>query len=321
MSFYNSITHVLNKSRLYRLMAAKYKRNNIKRHPFREIERVYRLVFGKKPDICNPSNLIEKIYWMELYADLSMWTKCADKYRMREYVTECGLKSYLPKLLAVWNNPHDFSTEMLPRQFILKSNNGCGTCLVVSDKETINVKKTKSILENWLEIPYGYSNAQLHYLAIPRCIIAEELLINDEAGLKISPHSLVDYKVWCINGKAESILVVYDRRGHNYCLDLYDTDWNRLKDKLCFNGRFEFREREIPKPKCLNEMLEMAECLAKPFVQVRADFYVLNDKPIVGELTMATGYGYFTEDYYQYLGEKIDLTKVKKADIPNYLNL
>lgn len=312
---------MLNKSHSYRVLVAKYKKNQIKRHPFKEIERTYKLAFNKKPDIENPSNLIEKIYWMELYADLSLWTKCADKYLVRDYVKECGYELYLPKLLGKWDSPSDFSIKDLPNKFIIKTNNGCGTCIPVTDKMLIDESAVRKKLETWLEIPFGYSNSQLHYLSIPRCVIAEELLENDEQGQMTSPHSLIDYKVWCINGKVESILVVFDRKNKSYCLDLYDENWCRMKEQLRFNGHFEFRDALIPKPGCLSEMLKIAEDLARPFPQVRVDFYVLNDRPYIGELTLSTGYGYFTEDYYLYLGEKIDLSKVKKAKTPNYLTV
>jgi hypothetical protein len=303
------------------VLVANYKKNQIKRHPFKEIERTYKLAFNKKPDIESPSNLIEKIYWMELYADLSLWTKCADKYLVRDYVKECDYESYLPKLLGKWDKADLFTVHGLPEKFIIKTNNGCGTCIPVTDKSKINEADVRDKLDQWLEIPYGYSNSQLHYLKIPRCIIAEELLENDDQGKRFSPNSLIDYKVWCINGRVESVLVVYDRRNDLYCLDLYDKNWERMKNNLRFNGHFEFRETPIPCPNCLSEMFEIAEKLAKPFPQVRVDFYVLNNRPYIGELTLATGYGYFTEEYYQYLGEKIDISKIKKANVPNYLSI
>ena len=40
-------------------------------------------------------------------------------------------------------------------------------------------------------------------------------------------------------------------------------------------------------------------------------FYVIHNKPVIGELTFSTGYGYFTDDYYDYLGSKIDIDKLK----------
>ena len=91
---------------------------------------------------------------------------------------------------------------------------------------------------------------------------------------------------------------------------MYDLDWNRKDD--CINKtRANFKQTPIPKPKCLQQMLEMASVLSKPFSEVRVDFYIVNSIPIVGELTFSTGYGNYTEKMYDYLGSLVDLSRLK----------
>lgn len=275
---------------------------------------MYKKIYGKNAslNIDQPENLIEKITWLELNTDTSLWTLCADKYRMREYVEQCQLSDYLPKNYGSWENPDDIDFDKLPNGFVLKANNSCGTVKIVRDKKTIDEKKIKKELKRWLKKSFGYMGAQKHYLSIKPCIIAEELLPNSDTQSKFSPNSLVDYKVWCFKGKPESILVVYDRTSRQYCLDLYDTNWERIPEKLNMNGHFEFRKDVIiPKPECLDEMLEIASKLSEPFPEVRVDFYIVDNKPIIGELTFSTGYGYFTDEYYNYLGDKCDISNLK----------
>lgn len=299
---------------LYQKFAIAYKKWIVERDPVKEINRCYKKVFdGKLPDLKNPKNLIEKIYWMELYADTALWSKCTDKYLMREYVKDCGLADYLPKLLAHWDKAEEMDFTGLPKEFILKTNNGCGTCYIVKDKGKEDIAKIKRRFKRWLSLKtQGYSNAQLHYLNIQPCIIAEELLHPSEIEQQISPSSLIDYKVWCFSGKPVCILVVYDRNEHSYYLDLYDTKWNRI-DKWLRKDSIMFKDVTIPKPDVLDKMLEMASVLSKPFVEVRVDFYIINNIPVIGELTFSTGYGYYTEEFYDYLGSMIDLNKVKKV--------
>ncbi len=275
---------------------------------------LYDRIYGNHDgfNIDEPKSLIEKITWMELHTDTSLWTLCADKYRMREYVAQCGFEDYLPKLYGCWDNPESIDFGRLPNEFVLKANNGCGTVKIIKDKSTINERRLKKELKRWLRHKFGYLGAQLHYLSIVPCILAEELLHQDEVQNVFSPESIVDYKVWCINGEPESVLVVYGRDNHGYSLDLYDTEWNRMSDKLNQNGHFKFHKEGIPKPECLTRMLDMAKSLSKSFPEVRVDFYNINGKPIIGELTFSTGYGYFTDEYYEYLGEKIDLEKLEK---------
>lgn len=308
-----SIKNKLNKLYLYRCLVTKYKEYIVKKNPLIEINRCYKLTFNELPNLETPQNLIEKIYWMQWNTDTSLWTKCTDKYLMREYVKECGYENYLPKLYAKWDRVEDIDFQNLPNSFIMKTNNGCGTCYVIKDKNTEDIIKVKKIFKNWLKTnKQSYSNAQYHYLGIEPCVIAEELLPNTVIQKDISPNSLIDYKVWCFKGQVESILVVYDRTSEKYCLDLYDINWERMSEKFNMNGHFEFRkEIIIPKPECLKEMLEIASRLSRPFPEVRVDFYVVDNKPVIGELTFSTGYGYFTKEYYKYLGDKCDISDLK----------
>lgn len=279
---------------------------------------LYDRIYGNHDnfDIDNPKSLLEKITWLELNTDTSLWTLCADKYRMREYIKQCGLEDYLPQLYGHWDNPDDIDFRSLPQKFVLKANNGCGTVKVVQDKDKLKEKKVKKELKRWLKHKFGYMGAQTHYLTIKPCILAEELLHQSDVQNAISPNSLIDYKVYCLSGEPESVWVAYNR--HNVtCVNmaLYDLKWNPIPQHL-INGKHDTYKPnvKIPKPDCLDELLEMARIIAKPFPEVRVDFYVIDNKPIIGELTFSSGYGFFTDDYYNYLGSKVDLNKAKRLN-------
>lgn len=308
-----SLKSFANKFQWYRYMAYRVQKYRTEINPMWEINRQYQHAFHKLPNIENPKNLIEKIYWMQLHCDTSLWTLCADKYRMREYVKQCGCQEYLPELYGVWDEPDNINWETLPQKFVIKANNGCGTVLVIKDKSKYEFKDIKKTLRQWLAIPYGYRGYQPHYLGIEPCIIAEELLEQDEIQKIVSPRSIIDYKVWCFSGKVESILVTYNRMGHELSIALYDTNWNAMENRLRNDGKIQYhQEINIPKPVCLDEMLSVAERLSLYHPQIRVDFYIVKNRPVLGELTMSTGYGYFTEEYYDYLGALTDISLLKK---------
>lgn len=306
------IMRLFNKSYFYRLIAYHIQKWCVNLNPMLEINRYYIPVFGKKPDLDNPKNLVEKIYWMQLHCDLSLWSLYADKYRMRDYVKECGYEQNLPKLYNVWHTIDDFTEQEwneLPKQFVLKANNGCGTVMVIKDKNKHNFKKVRNTLAHWLAIPYGYRGFQPHYLGIKPCLFAEELLMQDQELVRLSPESMVDFKVWCFNGKPECILVTYNRLNGSYNRNLYDTNWNRMYSELNVRNSVEIDENIIfPRPVCLDEMLQIASRMSIGQPQMRVDFYIVNKKPIIGELTMAAGFGSFTSNYYDYLGTLTDLS-------------
>ena len=262
---------------------------------------------GRHIDWEDPKDLNQKIAWMQFNTDTSLWTKCADKYRVRDYVTDKGFGDYLVKLYGVWENPDDIDFDKLPDCFVLKANNGCGTVLCVTDKSQLNIPKLKKKLRSWIKRPYGYRGAQLHYLRIKPCILAEELLIPDEEQKRVSPKALIDYKIWCINGEPQCILVIYGRENKTYYRQVYDLSWQKMPDVInkISNGHFSYKEIDIPRPDCLEQLLEMARALSAPFPEVRADFYVVDGKPYFGELTFTAGIGSFTNEFYDQMGQKV----------------
>ena len=273
-----------------------------------EIDRYYYQAFKKHSDLKHPTDLIEKIYWMELHADTALWTLCADKYRIREYIAKLNLLQYMPKLYGKWDRACDVDFNKLPKSFVIKSNNGCATVKVVKDKSELNQKALKMTLWQWLHLPFGYQNCQLHYTKIKPCIIAEELLMNDYP--EISPASLVDFKVYCINGEPQFIWVAYNRINMHVHVQCFDINWNP-KPEYLKNGMshyvYDSNDALIERPHCLDELLDVARKISAPFPQLRADFYIVNGQPIIGEMTFTQGYGFLTYEVYEKLGKMINL--------------
>ena len=309
----SSVKVHLNKFYIYRFIAYKKHKHDVLKNPKREANRVYSIYFKNNINWDNPQNLIEKIYWLQFNTDTSLWTKYADKYLVREYIKECGYDNLLPQLYGKWNSAKEVNFDILPNRFVLKSNHACGTVLVVKDKSELNVGSVRKKMNQWLSMPYGYTGAQLHYLKIQPCIIAEELLIQNDEDNLISPNSLIDYKIYCVNGEPQAIWIAYNRTHSGVLMTMYDINWRKCPQNLVSSKYYTYSEKDIPKPHCLQEMLDMSRKLSEPFKQVRVDFYVINNKPIFGEMTFATGWGFFTYDFYDYLGSKINLNLESKS--------
>lgn len=299
------ILNFLNQFYVYRYLAYRKHKYDYKKDFKKEVRRIYKPFFKTDVDWVNPQNLIEKIYWLQINSDTSLWTKYADKYLVRDYIRECGFDDILPILYGKWDNANDINFDKLPSSFVLKTNNGCGTNIIVRDKSKLNKKSTIKRLNQWLSIPYGYAAAQIHYTRIKPCIIAEEFLVNNYSFSS----SLIDFKIWCFHGVPECILVVFDREDNKYLLSLYDLNWNNITHGNFDSNYKNISYKEIPKPESLEKMIEIAKILSLDLPQVRVDFYDIEGKPYFGEMTFSTGFGYFSKEYYEYLGSKIDLSK------------
>lgn len=111
-------------------------------------------------------------------------------------------------------------------------------------------------------------------------IIAEEYLENEN-------QDLYDYKVFCFNGKAESIAFLSER-AKELKMSFYDLEWNRLP----FGAGHPIHEEPIPKPENLKLMIQLAEQLAEGFPLVRVDFYALTNGAVkFGEMTFTPASG------------------------------
>lgn len=272
----------------------------------------YRDHFGKKMDWDNPKTLNEKILWLKLNTDTSQWTRLADKYLVREYVKDQGLENILVKLYGKWDKAEYIDWDSLPNTFVMKVNNGSGDVLVCRDKSKLDIKKATKTFARLLATPFGYSTGEPHYVSIPPCIIAEELLDNTKQPIPVD--TLIDYKIWCFDGKPECIWACYNRFKDSVEVATYDLDWNFHPEYSIFTEHYIKASKLLPRPKSLDEMLSIASKLSQGFPELRVDLYEVADKPYFGELTFSSNYGmmdFYTEEYQEYLGSLVKIEDEK----------
>lgn len=258
------------------------------------------------PDLKNPKTYCDKQVWLNFNWRHPLKSRCADKYAVREYVKECGCEEILIPLIGVWDKPEDIDFGSLPNSFALKCNHGCGCNIICKDKSKLDIKDAKRKLAKWLKKDYGIT--EFHYSAIKPRIICEELL---DDGVHITP---VDYKLHCLSGKFFACNAVLDRipGKHGAKEVLLDRDWKRMMLLRCE----EPVDLTCERPKHFDKMVEYAERLAKPFPVVRVDFYYVNDKIFLGELTFTSAGGLgtaFSDEAQRLIGSLIELPKPVKG--------
>lgn len=272
----------------------------------------YKRVYKKRLNWDNLSTIDEKISWLKLNADTTKWSLYTDKYRVREHLKEMGLGNLLVKLYGKWDKPEDIEWAKLPQQFIVKTNNGSGEVLICKDKSKEDIGYMTVKVRKMSERKTGSYLYEPHYDSIKPCIIAEELL--DVSKQAIESSSVVDYKVWAFDGKAAYIWVCFNRTPHSVECQVYDTDWNFHPEYSVSTPHYVLSNMEIPKPKCLKQMLSVAETLSKGFPELRCDLYEVDGKLYFGEMTFtaSAGFNYFySEQFRIILGKLCDLSKAK----------
>jgi hypothetical protein len=222
---------------------------------------------------------------------------------MKQYVADCGLDEINVPLIGVWDRVEDIDWDKLPNQFVLKTNHGCGTNIICKDKSQLDIEDAKQKLTDWLKIDFGKLYNEQHYKYIKPCVFAEQYL----PALDLFQ---TDYKIQVINGEPYCVLICADRDKNGHAqLFSYDLQWNRV---ALLNGEENTLDRQFDKPKNLSKMLDYARILSKPFPYVRVDFYEVDSKLYIGELTF-TPYGnimtYYKDDVLEDMGNKLILPK------------
>lgn len=265
------------------------------------LEQEYKKRTGEALDLDNPQKYTEKVQYAKLYLNSPMKTKLADKYLVRDWVTEKIGSDYLIPLLGAWDNFSEINFEELPNRFVLKFNSGSDTSMIVNDKEKFDFKDAKKKFDHWVKTNFGYyKDIQLHYKEIKPKIIAEEY-IEDANG------HLPEFKFFCFDGKVYYCWFIMSENGEEY-RNVYDLNWNLQEWNI--NKIYKNYPESLPKPKNFDEMVEIAEILSQGFSHVRVDLYNVDNKIYFGEMTFTSGGGYsliYPEEYNYRLGDLWDL--------------
>lgn len=223
----------------------------------------YKQKTKKQLNLVNPKSFSEKVQWLKLYDSTQVKTLLSDGFLVREWVKERVGEKYLVPLIGIYENVDDIDFESLPSSFILKCNHGPNCNLVVRNNSLITLDNIKRQVQNWMTTNYGINpEAGLFYRDISRKIIIESFI--DENLSKDS----YSYKLWCFNGKVKYVLAASRADSSTSVISFYDKNW--VKQDF-FYGKA-MHETNIPKPNNLDEMISVAEKLAKDLLFVQIEF-------------------------------------------------
>lgn len=203
----------------------------------------------------------------------------ADKVAVRDYVARHAPGLKIPELYGTWESGAQVEWEKLPNKFAIKTNNSCGTNIIVKDKTTLDTAAAARQLDRWLAFPYGALSGQAHYSHIRPLILAEEFLDQHDPAQPLP----VDYKFLCFHGEPRIILYYENRKvnDHHVSEQSFDIDWKPL------DGLLKQRiTHPVPPPASLATMIESARALSKGIDFARVDFYEINGESVFGEITL-----------------------------------
>jgi len=250
---------------------------------------------NEKLSLEKPETFNEKLQWLKLNYRKPEMIKMVDKYAVKAYVSKIIGDEYIIPTLGIWDSFDQISFDDLPDKFVLKTTHDSGSIVICSDKNTFNFVEAKNKLTKALKKKYYLIGREWVYKYVQPRIIAEPYLEDNETK------ELRDYKFFCFNGKAKCFKIDFDRFSMHRA-NYYDMENGDL---------LEFGESDYPRdpenklkmPKNLMQMKVVAEKIAKDYPFLRVDFYEVNGKMYLGELTFfpSSGFGKLTTKESEYL--------------------
>ena len=261
---------------------------------------------GYVPDLDTPKSFNEKIIWLALNYKNPDIKIGADKYRAKKYIADKVGEEYVVPLIGAYDDVLDIDFDKLPKKFVCKANDGWGNdaVILVKNKATHALDYLKTEMSTWLYpwASYYYQNMCITDEKVEPKIVIEQLL-ESENGID-------DYKFYCCNGEPKFALIVNDRDSKLQRRTFVDMDWEPIP--VFRKGKK--TASKAKKPEKLEEMLRLCKILAKDFPLVRIDFYEVDSRVYVGELTFTPGMflGFRPIEMDYKLGELLDLSEYIK---------
>lgn len=260
--------------------------------------------FHRFPNWKNPRTFNEKIQWLKLHDRNPLYTTIVDKYEAKKYITDKVGPEYVIPSYGVWEHYDEIDFSRLPDRFVLKTTHDCGGVVICQDKSSFDYFYAKTFLESHLKNNYYYEGREWPYKNVKPRILAEAYLEDKEA------HDLKDYKFFAFNGVPKAMFIASDRQDKNQetKFDFFDMDFNRLDVINGHPNSFSPPQR----PASFDKMKKLTGELSKGFPHLRVDFYEVNSKTFVGELTLShfSGIVPFEPENWDYtFGDWIELPR------------
>ena len=248
----------------------------------------YKLRTGRDLNLENPQTFDERIWYLKYNVRDPLNKKCSDKYRVREYVKECGLEHILNELYAVYESVEEVDFNKLPERCFLKCNHGSGANMIFDRSKDFDFEKFKKNFTKSMNSDYYWAGREWNYRNIKPLILCEKVLEDKNGKLPL------DYKIMCFAGEPKLLFLdigVATEQGEHaeeYYRNIYDMDFNLLPVK---ETRENYLGDEIVKPENWDKMVEYARILSKPFRHCRVDLYNIDGEVYFGEITFHHGGG------------------------------
>ncbi|EGQ8193615.1 MULTISPECIES: ATP-grasp fold amidoligase family protein [Vibrio harveyi group] len=234
--------------------------------------------FGFQPNLNNPSTFNEKLLLKRINRIGDNLSFYADKYAVREYVSDTIGEKYLIPLIDTIGKGEKFESNKYTVPVIAKASHASSLNQIIKEPGKFDEKRANFLFKKWLERDYQYYWGEWYYSEIEPRIVVEKLLLDDKGTV---PNDYKFHVFYDEEGRTEIFIQVDVARFTEHKRNFYDVNWNQLDIEL----EYEKSSTYIDKPFNLDEMLKLVKILSKPFQYSRIDLYDFDGFIYFGEIT------------------------------------
>lgn len=243
---------------------------------------MYYAHLGKKLNLKNPTSCSEKMQWLKLYDQNPRYTDMVDKQEAKRIITEILGEGFVIPTIGIWDDPDQIDFDALPDRFVLKTTHDSGSLLICKDKTALDLSAAKEKMRESLKREYFYWGREWPYKNVKPRIIAEVYMEDTKTG------ELRDYKWYCFHGVPKMMAIFCGRSVGATTATYFDDNFQQLH----FTWGYSAGKDMLEKPCSFEQMKRLASALSKDIPCLRVDFYEVDGKPYVGELTFFDGAGF-----------------------------
>lgn len=238
---------------------------------------------GYKLNLKNPQTLSEKMVTRRLLCRNPLYPILTDKVEVRHWLEEQGLLGYEGlKLIPAHQITADANEIELDKdeKYVLKAAWASGKNIFCKDS-SFDLDESVELLKKWQQEPYAINRLIWASHQIPRRIIVENLLSDQDGNVP------EDYKFYVVQGSVEMIQVYLGRfsgptKAH------FNRELSPISN-LVHNGK---GGAICELPSNIEQMISIAEKLGEGLGFVRIDLYSFNGDIYFGEFTLCPGNGF-----------------------------
>ena len=242
----------------------------------------YYIMKGSWPDFDNPQMFGEKVQVRKLEDRNPLYATLVDKHAVKAWVAERVGEGHVLPVHFVGDDVADADWPSIPLPVVVKPNHASGLGRFIYTKEHVEELLADNPSRAWLAVDHSRYNREWAYSQVKPQILVEEMMIVD-GGIPW------DFRLFTFNGRVSHIMVDIRQDNQGYSC-AYTADWEKLP--FYDPDYFPFFPGDLPRPRQLDTMIEIAAKLGAELDFARIDLFVSDEHVHVGEITLYPGGGF-----------------------------